>query len=99
MPFHDDDDQDCQSPSAISHGDKIKAFNFDRVETQKERMKVTFDSKLKKFQFGNMVEKKDSETMREAKFRKEMFNKTAEKWRERMKVKNDDFKKKAVNLI
>ena len=61
-----------------------------------------------------MVEKKDSETMRkakffsdmpgkedgerEAKFRKEMFNKTAEKWRERMKEKNEDFKKKAAKF-
>ena len=46
--------------------------------------------------FSDMPGKEDGE--REAKFRKEMFNKTAEKWRERMKEKNEDFKKKAAKF-
>merc|ERR1712096_510645 len=92
------------------------AVDPEKEKREKQRKKARFDSKLKKFQEGKHCKAEDSETLRkakfftemqgkderekEAKFRREMFNKIAEKFEvdEEKKEKNEEFLKKAAKL-
>merc|ERR1711971_571398 len=92
-------------------------MDAEKERREKQRKKASFDSKLKKFQEGKHCKPQDSETLKkakfftemqgkeerdkEAKFRREMFNKIAEKFEvdeDGKKEKSEEFLKKAARF-